>query len=413
MIAIVEKDHTKIDLLVSQIKNRMQSDILLCSSVNELQKEIKKGCSHIDGLLLNINAVKKSYTPLKDVPTIIISENIPISSKMMLMSQNLLDIVPNYKLHNCKYILRLLQRSRYREKLEVLIVDEEPLMQSLIRRNINSMGINAKVLDTGSRVVETIRNYHNIHVLFVDNRLKDIDTKSLVKEVREYYNKLELTIICLMQEGHTEEEEVALLHAGANDCIVKRLSTPTSLEQFQARVLLSIRQVISYLEMKYMAQRDSMTGAFNRRYFSEVGESVFSNYLRGNVQIAVAMLDIDNFKSVNDTYGHPMGDRAIISLYNTLIEKVRKTDIVSRFGGEEFCILLIGSEIDHAEMVLERIRSAVENLIISDGECSFSFTISVGLTIKKQDTLEKMILTADKCLYEAKECGKNRVVVDS
>lgn len=412
MIAIVEKDHSKIDILVSQIKIRMQSEILLCSSVSELLKEIKMSGLTIDGLLLNINEVKKSYTPLDGVPTIIISENIPISSKMMLMSQNLLDIVPNYKLHNCKYILRLLQRSRYREKLEVLIVDEEPLMQSLISRNIFSMGINAKVQDKGSLALETIKREHNVHVLFVDTRLKDCNTELLVRDVREHFNKLELTIICLMQEDHTEEEEVALLHAGANDCIVKRLSTPTSLEQFQARVLLSIRQVISYLEMQYMAQRDSMTGAFNRRYFSEVGESVFSNYLRGNVQIAVAMLDIDNFKSVNDTYGHPMGDRAIISLYNMLIEKVRKTDIVSRFGGEEFCILLIGSEIDHAEMVLERIRSAVEGLTISDGDKSFSFTVSVGLATKKQDTLEKMIQIADNCLYEAKESGKNRVVID-
>lgn len=413
MVIIVEEQRDKVELLISQIRIRLHFEVSLFSSIKEAIAFVKANEElKIEALILNIRISLKDYTPIVGVPTVLITENHPLDTRQMLMSQNLLDTVPNYKLHNSKYILRLLQRSRYREKLHVLIVDEEPLMQNLVSRNINSMGLNAMALSKGRQVLPFLKDGHNIHIVFLDNTLKDISCEELVREIRDNYNKLELAVICLMQEGFSEEEEIRLLHAGATDCIEKRLSTPSSLEHFHSRVLLSIRQVISYLEMQYMAQRDSMTGAFNRRYFSEVGESVFSNYQRGNLKIAVAMLDIDDFKNINDTYGHPIGDRAIISLYNILIEKVRKTDIVARFGGEEFCILLIGTDVDSVQMVMERIRVAIEKMVISEGEIRFSFTVSIGLAVKKQPTLEKMIQVSDNCLYEAKESGKNRVVSD-
>lgn len=413
MVIIVEKNEERIELLISQIKIRLHFEVAICNSIQDAINFVKKNEDlRIEALILNIQLSYNDYTPIVGIPTILITDNHPLDTRQMLLSQNLLDTVVNYKLHNCKYILRLLERSRYREKLKVLIVDEEPLMQNLISRNINSMGLNAMVQEKGKLVHATLKKEGNVHIVFIDNRLKDVDTEKLVRTIRDEYNKLELTIICLMHEGYTEEEEIRLLHAGANDCIEKRLSSPLSLQHFHARVLLSIRQVISYLEMQYMAQRDSMTGAFNRRYFSEVGESVFSNYQRGNLKVAIAMLDIDNFKIINDTYGHPVGDMVIVKLYNTLIEKVRKTDIVSRFGGEEFCVLLIGSEIDSAKMVMERIIEAIEEIKIIVADTSISFTVSIGLAMKKQDTLEKMIQVADNCLYEAKESGKNKVVVD-
>lgn len=411
MILIVDAKHENVELLSSQITVRLHREVNFCSSVEDAKAFIiTNPKKYISGLVLNVKLSPDNYTPLKGIPTVLITESIPLQTKQMLLSQNLLDTVPNYKMHNCKYILSLLQRSGYREKLNVLIVDEEPVMQSLISRNIHAMGLNATSLSSGKELLSFFKQSKTAHLLFIDNRLKDIASEELIKKVRDFYNKQELAIVCLMQEGYTEDEEIRLFHAGANDCIEKRLSSPLSLEHFHARVLLSIRQVISYLEMQYMAQRDAMTGAFNRRYFSEVGESVFSNYQRGNLKIAVAMLDIDNFKHVNDTYGHPMGDRAIISLYNTLIECVRKTDIVSRFGGEEFCVLLIGSEIENAQMVMERIREAVEELTISDGDIKFSFTVSIGLAMESQDSLEKMVQVADNCLYTAKKNGKNRVV---
>ena len=130
------------------------------------------------------------------------------------------------------------------------------------------------------------------------------------------------------------------------------------------------------------------------------------------------MLDIDFFKSINDTYGHATGDKVLKTVANVIKDKLREYDIPSRYGGEEFCILLPQTNIEEASIVAERLRSADETKAIEtlkekeDSNKNISVTISIGLSqLKETDMAEDLYKRADKALYEAKETGRNKVVV--
>jgi len=126
------------------------------------------------------------------------------------------------------------------------------------------------------------------------------------------------------------------------------------------------------------------------------------------------MLDIDFFKSINDTHGHAIGDKVLKTMANIIKKQLREYDIASRYGGEEFCILLPQTKIEEASIVAQRLRAAVESTQINiDEDKNINITISIGLSqLREKDKAEDLYKRADKALYDAKNRGRNRVVVD-
>jgi len=168
---------------------------------------------------------------------------------------------------------------------------------------------------------------------------------------------------------------------------------------------------LAMLKLQDQATKDYLTGAFNRRYFFEVGNPIFLKSKRKKASLAVVMLDIDDFKKINDTYGHKAGDLGIISVQEILEKNLRKSDLFARFGGEEFCILLEDISFENTETLLEKIRKEFETNVLESAGKKISFTVSFGVSYGVLDTLDNMISLADKALYQAKKNGKNRVNV--
>ena len=136
---------------------------------------------------------------------------------------------------------------------------------------------------------------------------------------------------------------------------------------------------------------------------------------REKKELSLIMIDIDKFKNVNDTYGHKVGDDVIIALSNKLLEDQRKSDIICRYGGEEFVILLPNTSLTGATIVAEKIRKDIELLIITlSSNQNLKFTISLGVSkvdTKNENNIELALKRADDALYKAKESGRNRVWV--
>ena len=168
-------------------------------------------------------------------------------------------------------------------------------------------------------------------------------------------------------------------------------------------------------KLKLLAATDPMTKLYNRRYFSEISTTHFDLAMRATTPLSLIMIDIDHFKKVNDTYGHEVGDDVIIFLSNTLKEQSRKSDIVSRWGGEEFLILFPNTDVKGAEIIAQKIRKTIENSRIKIEDTEIMFTISIGLAyINKEDTkIENLIKRADDALYRSKEEGRNRVTIEA
>lgn len=180
----------------------------------------------------------------------------------------------------------------------------------------------------------------------------------------------------------------------------------------------TIERANVYSEILKNATMDALTGLNNRRQFEIRLKEEYSSANRQNTPLCAIMIDIDFFKKFNDTYGHAIGDTVLRTTANVIKEQLREYDIPSRYGGEEFCILLPQTNIDEAKIVAERLRTSVENKKIeiqtnkNEQIKHISVTISVGLAqLDIKDMADDLYMKADRALYEAKEQGRNRVVV--
>ena len=164
-------------------------------------------------------------------------------------------------------------------------------------------------------------------------------------------------------------------------------------------------------ELEKLSITDYLTSINNRRKFNEAIKTEALRASRYNHPLSLLLIDIDNFKSVNDTYGHPFGDFVLKSLTTVLQLSIRETDILSRYGGEEFAIILPETEYETARTVSERVRANIEKRKLTTDSGEMSITVSVGLTTISSENIDpdKIIQLTDECLYEAKRLGKNRV----
>lgn len=162
-----------------------------------------------------------------------------------------------------------------------------------------------------------------------------------------------------------------------------------------------------------LSQRDPLTGAYNRRYFDEQARIECARAHRYGQALTMLMMDLDKFKQVNDTYGHPAGDEVLKAISTISGKTLRKSDVLARYGGEEFVILLPHAGLTEAIMLAERLRKAVEDTVISAGDLMLKVTISIGASALGQEeaTIEAMLARADQALYSAKANGRNRVEV--
>ena len=188
---------------------------------------------------------------------------------------------------------------------------------------------------------------------------------------------------------------------------------PSNHNEIVTRVNANLELLDLFSNIKDMANKDFLTGLYNRRFFFESGNAIYINAKRQNENLAVAMVDIDLFKKINDTYGHDIGDIAIKEVKKILTHHLRKSDLVARFGGEEFCILLHDISLENIEKLFEKVRVSFENNIIKTNGVEISYTVSIGVYYGLSDSLESLINLSDESLYEAKETGRNKVIIKS
>jgi diguanylate cyclase (GGDEF)-like protein len=163
--------------------------------------------------------------------------------------------------------------------------------------------------------------------------------------------------------------------------------------------------------LEKLAVTDGLTGLYNRKKFDEILADQFARFRRNHRSFAVMMLDLDNFKSINDNYGHVAGDEALADVAVILKHSVRDIDYVARYGGEEFVVVLVETTLDAALDVAERIRAQMEIPRFGASNKLISITVSLGVTHSREsdDGPEEVLARADHALYEAKRAGRNQV----
>lgn len=202
---------------------------------------------------------------------------------------------------------------------------------------------------------------------------------------------------------------VVLASAGSFDAEAR-----TRMDLFQKSFGLALNNALAHDRLQRLAALDPLTGAYNRRFGLGRLHEEFDRAVRMNSPLGVLMMDIDHFKQVNDTYGHLVGDRLLVTVTGIAKTVLREGDVLIRYGGEEFLALLPAASSEDLRLVGERLRRAVEEASIADGAQTIRATISLGAAAYPNQNVEKedgLVQLADEALYKAKESGRNRLIL--
>lgn len=266
---------------------------------------------------------------------------------------------------------------------------------------------------SGIQILGTTGEYSDCMTCLMDGSCKHSEMVLLIRQALSDKKSLvtdDYTVLYL--ETESAQGTAALLHGtlGDTDEHDRKL-----LEVFASKISIALANALNYQKRtsaEAAATTDFLTGLNNRRQLLRIGVPLISSAYRMNTKFAVAMIDIDHFKRINDTWGHDAGDEVLRVVGALLHERFRSSDIVARYGGEEFCVIASNLSSITALDLFDEFRKSLEKMIIEIGETKVSVTVSIGITTKVTDHVETMISAADHLLYQAKHEGRNRVLID-
>ncbi|MBF0621155.1 MAG: diguanylate cyclase [Magnetococcales bacterium] len=311
--------------------------------------------------------------------------------------------------HNVNFVTDLIDRIHKNRLFPILIVDDSRVSLAMTRRMLALYQFPVLQASDGAEAMRILAGNTNIRMVITDYRMPELDGLELLNWIRNDYGRSRNQLAVLGVSAHRSNALTArFIKSGGNDF----LSKPFMREEFICRVMQNV-DALSHLEtIRELAQKDYLTGLYNRRYLFDAGGKLYNNARRKNFSLVVAVMDIDFFKSVNDKYGHYAGDLVLKSIARILKQSFRDTDVVARMGGEEFCILAANVKGEDIQTTFERFRKKVEALEVGFGDKVIKITLSIGVATKLDEDLEAMVHQADRLLYKAKESGRNRVVID-
>jgi two-component system cell cycle response regulator len=294
--------------------------------------------------------------------------------------------------------------------MKILIAEDQPTSALLLRHSLARLGHQVDVAGDGEVAWEMIRD-SDARLLISDWMMPRLDGPDLCRRIREAALDRYIYIILLTTRDR-QEDKLKGLRAGADDFLTK----PLDPEELAVRLEVACRILAVHensarqnLKLAELAATDELTNVKNRRRFREDLDLLFSQAGRYNSPLSLIMLDIDHFKQYNDTFGHPAGDDVLRGVGATLQAELRIHDVVARFGGEEFIVLLPATGSTEALQVAERLRASLANRDWPHRKITASFGVSMlGPTTP---TAADLVDQADRALYQSKEQGRDRVTL--
>jgi diguanylate cyclase (GGDEF)-like protein len=288
------------------------------------------------------------------------------------------------------------------EPYRILIVDDEVELARYYAAILEDAGMDTKIVNNPMNAVTALVEF-NPDLILMDKYMPKCSGDVLAKAIRQMDDYFSIPIVFLSTETDIDKQMKAM-RMGGDDFLAK----PVQPEHLVSSV--SIRADRMRIIRSFMG-KDSLTGLLNHTMIKEGLEAAIDRARRQKVALSFAMIDIDKFKSVNDTYGHPAGDRVILSLSGLLQHRLRKTDIIGRYGGEEFAVVFSDTDADNAMRVLDEIRAAFSEIKHQSNGSEFYCTFSAGIAgCPAYDDAAGISCAADKALYEAKRGGRNLLV---
>ncbi|PNV82047.1 MAG: diguanylate cyclase response regulator [Sulfurimonas sp.] len=411
-ILVVEDNKTLAKLIAKKISVELDFEVDVAYSLQEAKLFLKRYKYFLNLLDLNLpdapNGEIVDYALKLENRVIVLSGNIDKDFRKAILKKNIIDYVNKSGVNDVNYIIQTIKRVEKNNNHTVLVIDDSMVFRKQMQSMLENMFFRVIAVAHGEEALGILNTNPNISLVLTDYHMPVMNGLELTTEIRKTYTKTDLAIIVISSDK--DEDTTALfLKNGANDYIKK----PFSKEEFSCRINNSIEALENIQEITNHTNRDFLTGLYNRRYFFANASKYFEDAMSNSEPFAIAMIDIDHFKKINDTYGHDTGDKAIVDLADILRSSVSSDDIVARFNGEEFCVLLKNVSTQKALKILEKIKENVgRHVTLSEKNEEIKFSVSIGVATTHDEDLNASVNEADMMLYNAKQNGRNQIVVN-
>ncbi len=300
--------------------------------------------------------------------------------------------------------------------MKILLAEDDEVSRYVVSETLRRWGYDVVCATNGEQAWSLLQSANAPQLALLDWVMPGMDGVEVCRRVRERGSEPYVYILLLTSKGQ-KQDIIQGMGAGADDYITK----PCDPQELQTRLSAGHRIIKLQTELleareslRYLALHDSLTGLVNRKEVFERLKSEVDRSSRDGSSVGVLLVDIDYFKLVNDRYGHADGDQVLVEVASVMRAAVRSYDIVGRYGGEEFLVILPGCDSLKAELQAERLREAVAGKTILLSRGPLTVTVSIGVMAKEcrsNDSPSQLIGAADAALYRAKAAGRNRVAL--
>jgi two-component system cell cycle response regulator len=291
--------------------------------------------------------------------------------------------------------------------VKILVADDEGATRLKLETLLAKLGYEVILAHDGAEAWEVLQREDAPTLAIIDWIMPGIDGVEVCRRVRMSGKRPYVYLIMLTVKDE-KQDLVAGMEAGADDY----LSKPFDLDELRVRLRAGERILALQDELRAQATHDDLTGVLNRGTILEIVQRELAHVTRKGESAGIILADLDNFKQINDTYGHPIGDEVLRESSRRLGARMRSYDAIGRYGGEEFLVVLPGCGRGCALEVAERMRFSVADQPIVTPAGEVGITVSLGVTVVEKGhtlKLDTVIVAADQALYRAKRAGRNRV----
>ena len=410
-ILLVENSRAFTGMLREAIEQRLELPVVVASTLAEAGRLLSDEGGWflvLTGLVLadGDRDTVVDYFLSRGLPTVVVSGVYDEDLRKRVLQQQIIDYVLKNTPGSIDYLVWLVQRLERNRRIAAVVVDDSMSARMYAASLLRMYGHEVFEAADGAEGLAAIEAHPAIRLAVVDQEMPGMEGVEFTRRLRTMRSRDKLAVIGI--SGNTDPSLIPrFLKNGANDFLRK----PFSREEFFCRVSQNVDQLELIGTLQDLATRDFLTGLPNRRCFLEQSQRQLPQLHLDGEQVAVAMIDIDHFKHINDTHGHEAGDDALRAVAAAVAQHARQEDLIARFGGEEFCLLVPGMDEEQAVHYFDELRQAIAALEVDLGHTTLRMTVSIGLCCLRpqRDSLHRLISEADRQLYLAKAAGRNRV----
>lgn len=408
-ILIVEDQRSLAQMAAKMLHDRWGCRVLIATTLAQVRTIISQKQHHFFVAVSDLNLPDAPNGEIIDeliaagIPVIAMTGMLDESMHEKIMAKGVVDYVLKNSINAYEYVVELVGRLFRNVHTKILVIDDSETFCTVVKGMLQIQCLQVVTAGDGVEGFALLEEQRDIKLVLLDHEMPNMNGFDFLSQVRRKQGKDRLAVIG-MAGARNSRMSAQFLKLGANDFIEK----PFTYEELICRVSQNLEMQENLEAIRHVAYHDYLTGMLNRRAFFEQAGMQFDENLKAGKSQAVAMMDIDLFKKINDHYGHEGGDVAL-KHFAALLSGHFEEDLVARVGGEEFSLLF--ADAKNAAAQCEAFRLCVEKSPVKFGKVVIAFTISIGIASQPQARLDEMLKQADENLYKAKETGRNRIVL--